>query len=145
MAKLIDKESNQKIVDAIKVAEKETSGEIRIHIQKSVKGDIFDIAKEKFDKLGMAATEQKNGVLIFIAVHDKQFAILGDEGINELVPDDFWNETVATMKEFFKKDDITGGIEAGVLAAGKALRKFFPYQKDDKNELTDEVSIDEEN
>jgi uncharacterized membrane protein len=145
MAELIDKESNQKIVEAIKVAEKDTSGEIRVHIQKKAKGDIFDLAKEKFDKLGMAATEQKNGVLIFIAMQDRQFAILGDEGINECVPDDFWNETVDKMKEFFKKGDFAGGVEAGVLSAGKALLEFFPYQKDDINELSDEVSIDEEN
>lgn len=145
MTKLIDKESNQKIVDAIKVAEKSTSGEIRVHIQKSVKGDIFDIAKKKFDKLGMAATKQKNGVLIFVAVNDKQFAILGDKGINECVFDDFWNETADKMKKFFKKGDIATGIEAGVLSAGKALQKFFPYQKDDINELSDEVSIDEKN
>jgi len=134
---------SSKILEAIKEAEKETSGEIRVHIQNHLKGDIFKEAKKKFDKMGMAATKLKNGVLFFIALKDRKFTVLGDRGINEKVEDSFWNNTVEEMRHYFEEGKIEEGIAAGVLTAGKALKKFFPYSDDDVNELSDEVSIDE--
>ncbi|MCF6174237.1 MAG: TPM domain-containing protein [Victivallaceae bacterium] len=145
MAGLLDKISESKIIAAIKQAEKETSGEIRVHLQKKLKDPIMLAARQRFELLGMDATELKNGVLIFVAVKAKQLAIIGDKGIDDCVPDDFWEETLSEMKNYFKADDMIGGIEAGILKAGHALQKYFPYQHDDINELSDEVSVDEDN
>lgn len=144
ITKLIDKKGEERLVNAIKQAELNTSGEIRVHIQKSVKSDIFEVAKDKFEELGMTATEQRNGVLIFVAAKDKKMAIMGDHGINEAVPEGFWQSTVDAMIEFFKKDDLIGGMEAGILKAGEALKEYFPYQSDDVDELNNEVSIGNE-
>lgn len=141
---LLTKNEQKRLVDAIKVAETNTSGEIRLHIQKTCKEDVFAAAQKKFEELGMTATEQRNGVLFFMAIKDKTFAVLGDQGINELVPDDFWESTVAIMTEYFKNKDLVGGLEKGILKAGEALKSFFPYQSDDVNELSDEISFDDE-
>ena len=145
MAKLLDKKSEARIITAIKQAEKATSGEIRVHLQKKLKEPIMTAASQRFEQLGMTATALKNGVLIFVAVQAKQLAIIGDKGIDDCVPDDFWETTIIEMKNYFKADDMIGGIEAGILTAGHALQKYFPYQHDDINELSDEVSVDENN
>lgn len=137
----ISAKDRERIVEAIKKAELNTSGEIRVHVQEILIGDIFEEAKKKFEELGMTATKQRNGTLIFISTKERQMAILGDEGINKIVPEGFWQETVDMMIAFFKKDDLIGGIEAGVLKAGDALKKYFPYQSDDKNELENDISI----
>lgn len=128
---------------AIRAAEKDTSGEIRVHVQPRVKGDIMEAAKRRFEKLGMTRTQQRNGVLFFLATKDKRFAVLGDKGIDERVPDDFWDETVALMSDRFRAGDAVGALELGIRHAGKALGEFFPHQRDDTNELDDEISIDE--
>jgi len=138
------KEFRERIVAAINAAEKDTSGEIRLHIQNRVKGDILEVAKKRFEKMGMTATELRNGVLFFMAMKDHTFSVLGDKGIDNLVPDDFWEETVAVMRERFGEDDLLGGLEAGIRKAGQALKEFFPYQSDDVNELSDEISYAEE-
>lgn len=140
---LLNKNEQVRLVEAIKTAETNTSGEIRLHVQNRCKEDIFETAQKKFEELGMTATELRNGVLIFMALKDKKFAILGDSGINELVPDDFWQSTVDVMTESFKQKDLVGGLEKGILKAGDALKEFFPYQSDDINELSDEISFDE--
>jgi uncharacterized membrane protein len=141
---LLNKNEQVRLVKAIKAAETNTSGEIRLHVQNRCKEDIFETAQKKFEELGMSATELRHGVLIFMALKDKKFAILGDSGINELVPDDFWQSTVDVMTESFKQKDLVGGLEKGILKAGDALKEFFPYQSDDINELSDEISFDEE-
>lgn len=133
-------EFQQRITAAIRAAEHDTSGEIRVHIQHRVKGDIFAVAKARFEELGMTATEQRNGVLFYIALKSRQFAVLGDQGINDRVPADFWANTVATMREHFAQGDLAGGLEAGIREAGRALKEFFPYQSNDVNELSDEIS-----
>jgi uncharacterized membrane protein len=137
-------EFKDRVVKAIEDAERDTSGEIRVHLQHRVKGDIFAAAKARFEELGMTATEQRNGVLFYIALKQRQFAVLGDQGIDERVPDGFWEETVATMREHFAAGDLVGGLEAGIRQAGKALKEFFPYQSDDVNELSDEISYGDE-
>ena len=138
--KFITQEEQQQIIDAIKNAEKETSGEIRVHIQARCGSDPYKQAKKIFEKIGMTKTEQRNGVLFFIAYKSRQFAVLGDKGINEVVPDDFWDETVNTMTELFQKGKFTEAIVTGITIAGNALKKYFPYQRNDVNELSDEIN-----
>lgn len=133
-------EEEEAIVDAIKIAEKNTSGEIRVHIEAHTDEDHFKHATKIFHELGMDQTELRNGVLIYIAVIDHQFVILGDEGINNVVPKDFWNTTKDVMQDYFKKGNFKQGIVEGVLRAGQELKVHFPYQQDDENELSNEIS-----
>ena len=140
---LISKEDSERIVKAIQQSEKECSGEIRVHIQKRCSDNIIKDAENKFNELGIYETKDKNGILIFVAVKDKKFAIIGDKGIHNAVSEDFWENTANAMKEKFKEGDIAGGIVEGIFSVGQQLKKYFPYTSDDVNELSDEVSIDE--
>lgn len=133
-------EQEQTIVEAIKIAEKNTSGEIRVHIEKETNKPPLEKALEVFYSLEMDKTEQRNGVLIYIAVESKQFAILGDEGINSKVPENFWDLEKELMLSHFKKEEYSKGIELAILKVGEKLKEFFPYQNDDSNELSDEIS-----
>lgn len=130
----------QEIVNAICQAEKNTSGEIRVHIEKTTTLDAFDRAKEVFHQLKMDETQLKNGVLIYIAVEDKTFVICGDQGINDIVEDDFWNKTKEIMVAHFKEGNFKQGLIDGILSAGEELKKHFPWTKDDTNELSNEIS-----
>jgi len=94
-----------------------------------------------FGKLEMQRTELRNGVLFYLAVKDQKFAILGDAGINAVTPDDFWDNIKETMSEHFAGGNIAGGLEAGILMAGDALKAHFPHQEEDVNELSDEISF----
>ncbi len=136
----LTKEQQDKIVDAIKTAEKETSGEIRVHFQARCGDNPSANAEKVFKKLKMYETKEQNGVLFFVVYKSKKFTILGDKGIDAVVPDDFWQQTVATMEPLFKEGKFTEAVVAGILRAGEALKKFFPYQQDDVNELDNEVS-----
>ena len=138
--RFITEEDEKEIVVAIQQAEKETSGEIRIHIEKSSKIDYFDRAKEVFHQLKMDNTKLGNGVLIYLAIEDRNFVILGDYGINNVVPDNFWESTKTKMLSHFKKGDFKQGLIDGVLMAGKQLQQHFPWDSDDKNELSDHIS-----
>ena len=133
-------EQEQAIVLAIKSAEKNTSGEIRVHIEKNTEKPPMDRALEVFYFLKMDATELKNGVLIYIAVESKKFAILGDEGINKLVPENFWDTEKDIILTHFKNKEFTLGLEKAILEVGKKLKEFFPFKSDDTNELSDEIS-----
>jgi len=128
------------LVEAIKSAELNTSGEIRVHIDPSSDKDGLERAKEVFFELKMNETEAQNGVLFYLAVKEHKFAILGDAGIDKVVPDDFWNSTKELVIGEFKKGDFATGLQLGIAEAGKRLKEFFPYQKDDINELPDEIS-----
>lgn len=130
----------QEIVEAIGVAEKNTSGEIRVHLEKTTSIDAFDRAMEVFHLLKMDETELHNGVLIYVAVKDKTFVIYGDQGINEKVADDFWDTTRDVMVVHFKNGDFKQGLIDGIIKAGEELKKFFPYHEDDVNELSNEIS-----
>ncbi|MEZ4878234.1 MAG: TPM domain-containing protein [Flavobacterium sp.] len=130
----------QEIVAAIGLAEKNTSGEIRVHIEKKTSIDAFDRAMEVFHLLKMDETELRNGVLIYVAVKDKTFVIYGDKGINEKVADDFWNSTRDVMVSHFKNGNFKQGLIDGIYKAGEELKRFFPYQEDDINELSNEIS-----
>ncbi len=136
----LTKEEELEIVEAIRVAEKNTSGEIRVHIEKTTSMAPFDRAMEVFHLLKMDETELKNGVLIYLAVKDKQFVICGDKGINELVPDDFWDCTRDVMEKNFKEHYYKQGLIEGILRAGVQLRKYFPYVEGDSDELSNEIS-----
>lgn len=139
--KYFTEEDKLQITNAIRVAETDTSGEIRVHIEKYCKGDVLDQAAYVFEKLDMHKTKLRNGVLFYIAFNDRKFAILGDAGINMKVPANFWEEITNEVIAEFKEGKYAEGIAAGVIKAGKQLKAHFPYQSDDVNELSDEISF----
>lgn len=142
MAKnLFSKEEKKRIVEAIKEAELSTSGEIQVHLESHCKGDVLDRAAEVFEILKMHKTEQRNGVLFYIAVVDHKFAILGDKGINRVVSDCFWDDIKGHMLNRFREGKITDGLCEGIKMAGEQLKKHFPYKEGDVNELSDEISF----
>lgn len=136
----LTKEEEQEIVEAIRMAEKETSGEIRVHIEKTTSKVPFDRALEVFQLLKMDETQLKNGVLIYLAVKDKAFVICGDKGIDELVSDDFWVSTKEAMATQFQTGNFKQGLIDGITKAGEQLQKYFPYEEGDTNELSNEIS-----
>jgi uncharacterized membrane protein len=146
----LTKAEEQEIVQAIGKAEKNTSGEIRVHIENgpSLKDEqakqtsivAIDRAMEVFRTLNMENTQERNGVIIYVAVKSKQFAIYGDKGINEKVADDFWDCTKDAMANHFKDGNYKQGLIDGILNAGEQLKKHFPYQDNDTDELSNEIS-----
>jgi uncharacterized membrane protein len=130
-----------RIVDAVKQAEKNTSGEIRVHIENQSKKDVLDRAADVFALLKLHKTAKRNGVLFYLAIQDKQFAVLGDAGINAVVPPNFWESIKNEMVKHFAQNDFTQGLITGVTMAGEKLKEHFPYQTDDINELPDEISF----
>lgn len=138
---LFTKEEEQRIKQAIMNAELDTSGEIRVHIENTCNGDVMDRAAYVFEKLSMHKTKLRNGVLIYLAVKNRKFAIIGDKGINEVVPDNFWDDIKQNMLNNFRNNEFTKGLIEAINMAGKQLKSHFPYQSDDKNELSDEISF----
>lgn len=138
--KFLTKEDEQEIVAAIQKAEKHTSGEIRVHIEKTCKMDTFERALEVFHQLKMDNTKLENGVLVYLAIEDRNFVILGDRGINHVVPDNFWETTKDRMVSHFKKKNFKQGLIDGILMAGEQLQQHFPWESDDENELSDQIS-----
>jgi len=143
MQKYFSEEDKLQIKNAIRVAETNTSGEIRVHVQKHCKGDVLDHAAYIFGKLEMHKTKLRNGVLFFLAMEDKKFAILGDAGINQKVPENFWEEITGHVIQKLKEGKFAEGISEGIIKAGEQLKKHFPYKDDDVNELSDEISFGE--
>ncbi|NOY96798.1 MAG: TPM domain-containing protein [Chlorobi bacterium] len=141
VSKLFSKAQKLQITEAIKAAELNTSGEIRVHIEKKCKADALDRAAYIFEKLGMHKTALRNGVLFYLALDDHKFAILGDVGINSKVPENFWDEVKELALGYFREGNYSEGLEKGILKAGEQLKSHFPYQKDDVNELDDEISF----
>lgn len=142
MAKDIFSKAEQKlIVDAIKEAELNTSGEIRVHIDNSCKEDVLDRAAYVFETLKMHETELRNGVLFYVAYDDHKFAILGDAGLNAKVPENFWDSTKDEVISMFKEGQYAQGLANGILKAGKELKQHFPYRKGDVNELDNDISF----
>lgn len=128
------------IVQAIRKAERNTSGEIRVHIEETTKLPHYKRTLEVFHMLKMYNTQQQNAVLIYIAVHDHQFVIYGDDGINKVVPPNFWDTTKNIMEKHFKEGNFKQGIIDGVLKAGEELKTHFPWNENDENELPNEIS-----
>ena len=140
-SQFFNKEEKDRITAAIREAELNTSGEIRVHIERRCREDVLDHAAYLFEKLGMHKTEKRNGVLFFLAVDDKKFAILGDAGINAVTPEDFWDNIREKMLAEFKEGRFSEGLESGILMAGEQLRQHFPYEEGDVNELSDDISF----
>jgi uncharacterized membrane protein len=136
----LTKVEEEEIISAIKTAEKNTSGEIRVHIEASSKKEHYERALEVFYLLEMNNTKDANAVLIYVAVNDKKFVIYGDKGINSVVPKDFWDTTKNVIQNHFKTGNFKQGIVDGILKAGEELQDHFPYQTDDENELSNEIS-----
>lgn len=133
-------QEEQEIVDAIQTAEKNTSGEIRVHIEAQNEKPPFERAKEVFFSLNMDHTLARNGVLFYVNVANKSFYILGDEGINRVVEKDFWDCTKDIVIKHFKEKKFKDGLVDGILRAGERLKEYFPYHTDDTNELSNEIS-----
>lgn len=136
----LTKIEEEEIVSAIKAAETNTSGEIRVHIEASSEKEHYKRALEVFYLLKMEETKDRNGVLLYVAVTDKKFVIYGDEGIHNKVAEGFWDATKNTIQNHFKKGNFKQGIIDGILNAGEELKVHFPLQIDDENELSNKVS-----
>jgi uncharacterized membrane protein len=137
---LLTKAEEQEVIAAIKIAETNTSGEIRIHIEASSEKPHYERALEVFQILEMNTTKDANGVLIYVAVKDHKFVICGDKGINDVVPKNFWDTTKDVIQNQFKQGNFKQGIVDGILKAGVELQSHFPWQTDDENELSNEIS-----
>lgn len=137
-----EEEEQQRIIEAIRQAEKQTSGEVKVHIEKKCPtADVMERAKEVFGLLNMHLTEERNGVLFYLAYEDRKFAVLGDKGIYEKVSLDFWDSTKDLLRAHFSKNQFSEGLSRGIAEAGLQLKKHFPYQSDDINELPDDISF----
>ncbi|MDR0982943.1 MAG: TPM domain-containing protein [Culturomica sp.] len=133
-------EQKRQIEASIGEAERLTSGEIRLHIDARCKGDALACAAEHFHRLGMDRTELRNGVLFYLSINDHKFAVVGDKGIHERVPEDFWDNIYRITVEYFHAGQFAEGISWGILEAGKQLATHFPISPDDINELSNEIS-----
>jgi uncharacterized membrane protein len=138
---VFNEEEQLRIRTAIEDAEKHTSGQIRVCIEKKCSETVLDRAAKYFHQLNMHKTKLRNGVLIYVATVDRQFAIIGDAGINKVVPDNFWDDTKEDMLQHFKYGNIVEGIVTGLQIAGDHLQKYFPHTADDTNELPDDVAF----
>ena len=134
-------EDQDDIRQAIMMAELDTSGEIRVHIENSCSGDVMDRAAFLFKQLEMNKTERRNGVLIYLAVKNRRFAIIGDKGIHAVVPENFWDDIKANMLNHFRENRFADGLIQVIGNTGEHLKKHFPRQKDDVNELPDDISF----
>lgn len=142
MSLFLTPSQQEQVLAAIRSAELVTSGEVRVHIETNcLENDVIERAKQVFADLGMHRTDLKNGVLFYLATEDRKFAVLGDKGINERVPDNFWNNVRDTMRAHFKKNEFAEGLSQGIQLAGEQLKMFFPRQANDINELSDDISF----
>ena len=128
------------IVEAIRLAELNTSGEIKVHIEKTANGDATNRALEVFHTLKMDNTKLQNAVLIYVAIEDKIFVIYGDVGINNVVPNNFWNSTKDIIQSHFKVGNFKQGLVEGIQKSGEQLKTYFPYSNLDTNELSNDIS-----
>ena len=140
---LLNRTEDLRIVEAIKQAELNTSGEIKVRIENHCKGDVEERSLFVFNMLRLNKTKLRNGVLVYLAVKDRKFAIVGDEGINKVVENDFWNDVKDLMLSHFKEGRFADGLEQGILRCGEKLKAYFPYQSDDINEIPDEISYED--
>ena len=134
-------QEQEAIVCAIRNAEMQTSGEVRVHIEDACPVEALDRAAAVFAALQLHKTKQRNGVLFYISVQDHRFALLGDAGINHVVPPDFWENIKNEVLQYFQQGKFVEGLVAGITATGDQLHRFFPYHHNDINELPDEISF----
>jgi uncharacterized membrane protein len=142
-ATFFDENEKRAIVAAIASAEDRTSGEIRIHLEDRTEGDVLESARRVFEQLGMTQTAARNGVLLYLSVEDHAYAILGDVGIDHVVPPNFWEEIRTRMGDRFREGEFQKGIVEAIDLVGEKLHTFFPAALADRNELSDEISIEE--
>lgn len=139
---ILNREQDHRVVEAIRQAELNTSGEIKVHIENRCKGNVEKRSLVVFKRLKLNETRLRNGVLIYLAVKDHKFAILGDEGINNVVEEGFWNDVKDLMQNHFKGGRFAEGLEQGIQLCGEKLKTYFPFQTDDINEIPDEISYE---
>ena len=140
--KFFSPEEEHLIVSAIQNAERSTNGEVRVYVESRCSYvDALDRAIELFAQMGMQATEERNAVLVYVAIKDHQLAVFGDEGIHRKVGNEYWNQEVNKMIRDFNRDDYAKGIAGCVEDIGQALQQFFPYKDKDKNELSDDIQF----
>lgn len=135
--------NQRRVVSAITEAEKMTSGEIRVHLTPRCGDDVMHDAIKTFDRLQMYKTRHRNGVLIYVAFESHKFAILGDSGINAVVPTNYWDNEIDTLLGYLKQGDPTTGLCNVIASVGEKLKAFFPIEEDDENELSNEISYEE--
>jgi len=135
------KKEKTAIIQAVQSAELKTSGEIRVHLERRAREPFFEHAREIFEKIGMTNTKDRNGVLIFMGLASRRFAILGDKGSHERVPEGFWDDIALQMTQEFEKDLFADGIIKAIQLIGEKLQQYFPFERDDVNELPDEISF----
>ena len=138
--RLISKTDETRLINAIQSAELQTSGEIRVHIEKACKTVALEECKKHFGKLNMQQTKDRNGILFYLAINSKSFAVWGDEGIHQKVNDEFWKSITDCAISYFKQNDYVSGIEKAVELCGGKLKLYFPIETDDKNELSNTIS-----
>jgi uncharacterized membrane protein len=138
--RFFDAEEEAHILEAIRSAERATSGEIRVHVESHCPGDPMEVARNRFARLGMAGTAKRNGVLFYLATQDGKFAVFGDEGIHQKVGDPFWQELRDRMAARFREDAFVPGLTEAIAAVGAHLAAGFPLEQDDRNELPDSIS-----
>jgi uncharacterized membrane protein len=138
---VFNEEEQQRIRRAIEEAENRSSGEIRVCIEKKCSEEVLDRAAKYFLQLNMHKTKLRHGVLIYVATVDRKFAIIGDAGINKVVPANFWDEAKEDMLQHFKYGDIVEGIVTGLKIAGSQLQKYFPNTQDNNNELPNDIAF----
>lgn len=143
MIRLFSTEEESRIIEAIRDAEQQTSGEVRLHVEKNLRGDVLKEAILTFQKLGMHRTAQRNGVLIFMAPERREFAIIGDEGIDAVVGSGFWDAERDLMLQHFRNGEMCAGVCAAIACVGEKLKAHFPFAQDDTNELSDDISYGE--
>ena len=134
-------DEQQRIRKAIEGAERNTSGQVRVCIEKTCNEDVLDRAAKYFHQLDMHKTKHRNGVLVYVAVVDRKFAIIGDAGINKVVPEDFWDDTKEDMLGHFKAGNLVEGIVTGLAISGEHLKKYFPHKNGGSNELPDDIAF----
>lgn len=140
----LSQSEKSQITEAIAAAENMTSGEIRVHLERKCPEDVLDRAAFLFEKLEMYKTELRNGVLFYISFDDHKLAILGDAGINAVVPDGFWDKTKDLLINAFQSGEYSRGLSEGIRLAGAQLKEHFPVSTDDVNELSDDISFGED-
>jgi len=138
--KLLSSAEEARLIKVIHEAETKTSGEIRVHIEETCDGDPLEACKNLFVKLNMHQTKDRNGILFFLAIKSRSFAVWGDEGIHKKVTDEFWKNITDCAIGYFKQDDLISGIEKSVEMCGEKLQLYFPLEHDDKDELSNEIS-----
>ena len=137
------KEQQAEILSAILQAENKTSGEIRVHLESKMDGDVFDRAAWIFKKINMDNTAERNSILFYLALTNRKFAVIGDKGINAKVPENFWERIKDILETNFREGKFTEGLIKGIMLTGSLLKEYFPRMEDDINELPDDISFDD--